>query len=472
MATASLFDVGVVTDPGKIRPDNQDTHGFEPIDSLKLKPHTGYIALVADGVGGGARGEEASKMAKNEFIQAYFEDAAGTVPERLQAAAAHANSVVFERAQALGGATMATTLVAAAILPSGQTHIINIGDSRAYLYQQGKVRQLTRDHNVAALSAADPDGAAHARAQNTLTRCIGAEPTTIADAFQLTLARGEHLLLCTDGLTKHLTGDAELEQHLRRPRPAQETAAALVNLANARGGTDNITVMLIKFGADREQLPKVGGDNTPTILPWRLRRGWQGASQKIQLIVTTVILAVVVLALAFLYASGYITKPVAKHTPTITATVKRKATPKKSADATLPAPTEPAPTEPALAEPALVPTEIPLPTVAPVVPPAVTPGTLEPSPTPRAKAANTPASPDMCSWKVKPGETVDTIANALLRIEGITTPTTTQTKTKRESIVQRNNLPNNGDVLSNAQPLTIEWPVPLPADAGGTCPRN
>ncbi len=271
MTSKSLLDVGVLTNPGRVRKENQDTYGFSPIDQLDLSHHTGYLALVADGVGGAKSGSEASRLAKDTFIKAYFAAAAGTVPQRLQSAAALANSAVYNRAQELGGETMATTLVAAAILPTGETHIVNVGDSRAYLYRTGEVKQITRDHNVAALVEGNLDEASQAQAQNRLTRCIGADETTIADAFQIKLAAGEHLLLCSDGLTKHLNGDAELEQHLRRPNQAQATAAALVSLANERGGTDNITVMLIKFGADRARLPAQSGEDLPTIFPPRGR---------------------------------------------------------------------------------------------------------------------------------------------------------------------------------------------------------
>ena len=328
MTSKSLLDVGVLTDRGRRRKENQDTYGFSPIDQLDLSHHTGYLALVADGVGGAKSGSEASRLAKDTFIKAYFAAAAGTVPQRLQSAAALANSAVYNRAQELGGETMATTLVAAAILPTGETHIVNVGDSRAYLYRTGEVKQITRDHNVAALVEGNLDETSQAQAQNRLTRCIGADETTIADAFQIKLAAGEHLLLCSDGLTKHLNGDAELEQHLRRPNQAQATAAALVSLANERGGTDNITVMLIKFGADRARLPAQSGDDLPTVIPLgRGRRNNQSTRlRKLLLILLGLTLALVIGTLIWLSLSGSKYNPFARPTPTRTVTDLPKAT--------------------------------------------------------------------------------------------------------------------------------------------------
>ena len=468
MPTAALLDVGVLSHPGIIRPDNQDTWGFAPNDIRHIKPATGSLALVADGVGGGARGEEASRLAKDTFIKTYFGDAAGTVPERLQAAAAAANSAVYERAQALGGETMATTLVAAAILPNGQTHIVNVGDSRAYLYRQGQVKQLTRDHNLAALAPTDPDGVLNPHAQNMLTRCIGAQPSTIADPFQIMLARGDNLLLCTDGLTKHLNGDDELEQHLRRLQKADAAAAALVNLANARGGTDNITVMVIKFGAESERYPAAAGNGTKTIVPPRPGKRPHWFTHNPTPWIITAILASLLLAFIGLYALDIVKfiNPFATATPAAVATVQPKIRPTKTATAIVSEPTQPAPST---AQPTLTagaPTSIgPEPTVAPSE-------TMVPNPTPRATTAGNPTPAVTCQWKIIAGDTVDTIAIALLGIEGSPTPTSLDIKTRREKIVKSNNLQNNGDDLAIGDELVIEGPFVTQPNSDGTCPRK
>jgi len=475
MAAESLLDVGVTTDIGRKRPPpNQDTYGFTPNHRSDLKPRTGYIALVADGVGGGARGAEASALAKDAFINAYFAGEAGTVPERLQSAAVHANSAVYNRAQAFGGETMATTLVAAAILPTGETHIVNVGDSRAYLYRNGQVQQLTRDHNVAALAEGGLDEASHAHAQNRLTRCIGAEPTTIADAFQLQLAPGEHLLLCSDGLTKHLTGDAELEQHLRRPNAAQATVEALVKLANERGGSDNITVMLVKFGADRARLPGLGGDDLPTVIPRRRNRRNNITAQLrewLPIILGVAILALVVGTLFGLSQAGSKYNPFAKSTPTPAVTELPKIGPTKT-----PAATATETETPTVAAAVAAPTE-PLPTTVPPSPAATSASTVEPAATTpisaTVTAAGTPVAartPGTCNWTVKPGNLIDEIAKAILRAEGYATPQGEQVRDKRDEIAKQNDLPNPDD-LKLEQVLKLTWPDSTKI-ISGNCPLN
>ena len=479
MTSKSLLDVGVLTNPGRVRKENQDTYGFSPIDQLDLSHHTGYLALVADGVGGAKSGSEASRLAKDTFIKAYFAAAAGTVPQRLQSAAALANSAVYNRAQELGGETMATTLVAAAILPTGETHIVNVGDSRAYLYRTGEVKQITRDHNVAALVEGNLDEASQAQAQNRLTRCIGADETTIADAFQIKLAAGEHLLLCSDGLTKHLNGDAELEQHLRRPNQAQATAAALVSLANERGGTDNITVMLIKFGADRARLPAQSGEDLPTIFPPPRPGRWKKKLRQLRQNLPTILAAALALVLVFLLGRFYDSKynPFATITPTPAATELPKIRPTKIA--TVPATEAVTATEtetPTAAAAVAAPTE-PLPTTVPPSPDATSASTAEPVATTTisatARAPGTPVAartPGTCNWTIVSGDLIDEIATAILRAEGYATPQGEQVRDKRNEIAKQNDLPNPDD-LKLGQLLKLTWPDNTKI-INGDCPRN
>ena len=479
MTSKSLLDVGVLTNPGRVRKENQDTYGFSPIDQLDLSHHTGYLALVADGVGGAKSGSEASRLAKDTFIKAYFAAAAGTVPQRLQSAAALANSAVYNRAQELGGETMATTLVAAAILPTGETHIVNVGDSRAYLYRTGEVKQITRDHNVAALVEGNLDEASQAQAQNRLTRCIGADETTIADAFQIKLAAGEHLLLCSDGLTKHLNGDAELEQHLRRPNQAQATAAALVSLANERGGTDNITVMLIKFGADRARLPAQSGEDLPTIFPPPRPGRWKKKLRQLRQNLPTILAAALALVLVFLLGRLYDSKynPFATITPTPAATELPKIRPTKIA--TVPATEAVTATEtetPTAAAAVAAPTE-PLPTTVPPSPDATSVSTAEPAATPTisatARAPGTPVAartPGTCNWTIVSGDLIDEIAKAILRAEGYATPQGEQVRDKRNEIAKQNDLPSPDD-LTPGQVLKLTWPDNTKI-LNGDCPRN
>jgi protein phosphatase len=133
-------------------------------------------------------------------------------------------------------------------------YVVHVGDSRAYLFRDGEARQLTTDHTVAQRMVEQglmtPEQAAGSRWGHALVRCVSAtSPEPDADVLKVLLKAGDVLLFCTDGLSKYLD-PAAIAEALARQEPAQATARRLVDAANAAGGTDNVTVVVVRTGPD------------------------------------------------------------------------------------------------------------------------------------------------------------------------------------------------------------------------------
>lgn len=226
------FEIGSATDVGQVRPGNED--------DLLVDDALGLIA-VADGMGGHQAGEVASATAL-EAIRAAA--ARGTA---LTEAIEYANSAVFDKAAGdpdLRG--MGTTVTAFTTRNGAQ--LGHVGDSRAYLLRAGELEQLTTDHSLVEELVREgrltPEEAAVHPRRSVITRALGIEPTVQVDRIPLDLVTGDRLLLCSDGLTSMLRDD-DIAKVLRRiPEPAR-VARALIDAANAAGGDDNITVIIL-----------------------------------------------------------------------------------------------------------------------------------------------------------------------------------------------------------------------------------
>jgi protein phosphatase len=183
---------------------------------------------VADGVGGEAGGEMASAAAIDALATSFFSAGSDKPPaEALAAAIRGANDAVLGAAGKSGQHGAASTLVAAAI--AGTSAVIgNLGDSRAYLLRDGDIRLVTADHA--------------GEYQSSITRFVGDPRGVQPDVFVEALEPGDRLLLCSDGLTRHVP-DGEIASTMRSA-DLDHVAAALVDLAKSRGGEDNITVVL------------------------------------------------------------------------------------------------------------------------------------------------------------------------------------------------------------------------------------
>ena len=221
---------------GLLRGGNEDS--VHP-DSGGVGPGP-LVVAVADGMGGHAAGDVASQTAIAAAVSAE-----GSPRERVVAAnTAVVNAVIDE--PSLAG--MGTTLTLAELSPDGAIEIGHVGDSRAYLLRDGELTQITTDHSlVAELLAAGrikPEDVRTHPQRNMVTRGIGMTQHVEVDVEQRQLAAGDRVLLCSDGLTTMLTDEA-LADILTRDDTPQEQVWALVEAANAAGGYDNITVVVV-----------------------------------------------------------------------------------------------------------------------------------------------------------------------------------------------------------------------------------
>jgi serine/threonine protein phosphatase PrpC len=244
--------VARLTDTGLVRPHNEDYMGsYIPPDPQRLA-RKGAIYLVADGMGGHNAGESASQGAVELVMEHYYADTTQDPGISLIRAFQAANHHLYEQARAdPSKAGMGTTLVAAVIL-GRKAYVANVGDSRAYLVNGKGIIQITEDHSWVAewerAGQLTPDQARRHPHCNLVTRALGSRPSVEVDLFEGGWGAGDTLLLCTDGLTGPV-GDGEIEA-IVRAHPPEEAARLLVARANERGGSDNVSVLIV---ATREE---------------------------------------------------------------------------------------------------------------------------------------------------------------------------------------------------------------------------
>lgn len=272
--TDEELDLFGITHEGKVRPDNQDhfllatihpqvvIHGtsLPDVDSLPLRGERfGTLLLVADGVGGAAAGSDAARLA-TELVARYvtstvrcYHTAGASGDEEffnaLRTAALQAHDAVrAEAASRPGQRRMATTLtLGIGVWP--WLYVVQVGDSRCYLYSHGKLKQVTHDQTIGQQLV--DDGAMpreqlrHSPLKNVLASAIGADEATPEVARVDIAERGCVVLFCSDGLTKHVS-DAEIAEHFEKMTSSEQVSRDLLNLALDRGGTDNITIVVAR----------------------------------------------------------------------------------------------------------------------------------------------------------------------------------------------------------------------------------
>lgn len=229
----------VLSDVGRVRSGNEDSaHGrLDPAGTH------GLLLVVADGMGGAAAGEVASRMAVETIDEVYFGDGSDSPEERLRRGILTANERIAragEEQDALHG--MGTTCTALAIVGSSG-YLGHVGDSRAYRLRGRTITRLTRDMSVWAerVRAGAPPSSEYGR--NQLSEAVGLNPALVPDTrADLDVAVGDRFLLCSDGLWGLVT-DPELLEIVNRA-PLDDAGRTLVDLANRRGGPDNVSVIL------------------------------------------------------------------------------------------------------------------------------------------------------------------------------------------------------------------------------------
>ena len=233
------------TDVGRVRQENQDDYRAGEL------PGGAVWALVCDGMGGAKGGREASQGAcnviENFFQEQYAQCGAGQEEPFLKKALLYANRFVFQKAaheEALAG--MGTTAVCA-LVRSGNVYLCHAGDSRAYLIRDGKLTQLTHDHSyvreLVDCGTITPEEAEHHPQKNIITKALGVDYRLEPEFTAAKLKREDRLLLCTDGLTNMVPVE-EMEELLAQGA-FYDLPDRLIEAANAHGGSDNITALLL-----------------------------------------------------------------------------------------------------------------------------------------------------------------------------------------------------------------------------------
>lgn len=236
-----------ITDIGLHRSMNQDAMYTSEIPVGNLP----NLFLVADGMGGHNAGEYASRHTLDTIVRAARQSEKTKITDILGDAIALANRNLIEKAREdISMRGMGTTIVAAVIAGS-RLYVANVGDSRLYVVNQ-KIKQITRDHSLVEemvrLGELDKEMAREHPDKNIITRAVGAAQNIRIDFFEVCLRDHDEVLMCSDGLT-NMIEDEDIRRIMKSQRDIAEQVEKLVNTANANGGKDNITVVIIEpFG--------------------------------------------------------------------------------------------------------------------------------------------------------------------------------------------------------------------------------
>src|ERR1700686_787299 len=211
LAKQLRLDPAQLTDVGRKREHNEDNMAYVIPKDQQVMAKKGALFIVADGMGGHAAGEVASEIAVDTISNMYYQDDSDEVATSLLRATKRANALIHQRAaENMLRSGMGTTCVAA-VLRGNMAYIANVGDSRAYLVRNGKVKQVSQDHSwvaeqVRAGLLTEDQARTHAQ-RNVITRSLGTQADVEIDVFPELLEEHDALVLCTDGLSGLVTDD-------------------------------------------------------------------------------------------------------------------------------------------------------------------------------------------------------------------------------------------------------------------------
>lgn len=229
-----------MTETGKVRQTNEDA-----------VLETGNLFAVADGMGGHQAGEVASSIALGVVGQ-YIEDNIGLMPgEKLvEKAAAAANAAVCQKASSSAKYRQMGTTLTLMYREGDTAYISHVGDSRAYLFREGGLRRLTRDHSLVAALVEEgeitEEQAMHHPQRNIILKALGLEPRVDVDVSAVRIKPGDVFVVASDGLTG-LVADGAIETALREPLDPVRWARRLADMALEAGGTDNVSVVVVQI---------------------------------------------------------------------------------------------------------------------------------------------------------------------------------------------------------------------------------
>ena len=236
-----------LSDPGCVRKQNQDAYHIEQIDKNTL------LGIVCDGMGGAKSGNIASTLAVDVFVQEIRRCYKSSmdqekIDQMLMSAAKLANFTVYDQSLQIEEFDGMGTTVVAVLIKGKKATVINVGDSRAYGIDADGIHQITKDHSLVQMMVdkgeLTPERAKTYPGKNFITRAIGTEPIIISDLFHRNLAKGDFILLCSDGLS-NMMDDQEILFEVVHGVNKQHCCQRLLNIAQNRGAPDNVTSVLI-----------------------------------------------------------------------------------------------------------------------------------------------------------------------------------------------------------------------------------
>ena len=258
------LNVALGTDIGLVRAQQEDAIRWCMNPDSGVHAHLGVIFVLADGMGGHAAGEIASHMAVETIVNTYFQDPRLDISRSLRRAMDTASQKLYlasRRVRQDGRLRMGTTTTAA-VLCGRELHVAHVGDSRAYLVHQARIRQLTVDHSWVQeqlrRGLLKPTEARNHPRRNIITRSLGQRALANADYYPARLLEhGDVVLLCSDGLSAQVS-DLEICRIVSQARP-EKAVGLLLDAANQHGGGDNASVVVIQFeGPPTDSLPSIG----------------------------------------------------------------------------------------------------------------------------------------------------------------------------------------------------------------------
>ena len=262
--------IGMLTDVGQVRTVDEDSILAADLSFGVNSESSKFLLLaVADGMGGHAKGEEASKIALNAIASAVIPDLLNNTSftKILEKGILNANQDILDyTAKNPEASGMGTTSVCA-VVKDNQIHLANVGDSRAYRVSDDEICRVTKDHSyVQALidegDITEEQAREHPR-KNEITRAVGIMPSIEVDTMKLTLDSDESLLLCCDGVIAHLSDD-DIHKIIRDSPDPQTACQEIVDMANERGGSDNISLIILSSeGSDTKENES---DDSPTVI--------------------------------------------------------------------------------------------------------------------------------------------------------------------------------------------------------------
>ncbi|WP_096435459.1 Stp1/IreP family PP2C-type Ser/Thr phosphatase [Alteribacter populi] len=247
------MDAVFKTDVGQTRAHNEDDGAFA------VNSHGQVLVLVADGMGGHQAGDVASQMTKESLLKKWLDTDNFETPKEaeqwLSESVQRINGELYDHAQHHTDCQGMGTTIVAALCTHDFITIAHVGDSRVYLSSAQGFRQLTGDHSlvgelVRSGQISEDEAMNHPR-RNVVLRALGTEAEVKIDLETIDWDEGSYLLLCTDGLTDKVS-NKEIEKELLEGRGLTETVDSLIQIANDRGGEDNVTIAIVRLETENE----------------------------------------------------------------------------------------------------------------------------------------------------------------------------------------------------------------------------